>query len=361
MKKRKKKKKSEVTESRNHPPIKSNFIAPYVCLKHSKAVAKKSWHHCSITNTETTNDWSQEQKEAQSFLINIFLNSSLDLGFKSSPSSVFGLIAGKPSGLTFLGTANVFFPLSCTLSPRPLDCLEVSMDDSLDADVPAFPVCWWDCAASYTQVLRKWKLHSPKARTRRRWKQQLFHVIWSSCNPKLRGITELSPQKKKTTDLLSCSRKAIPPKSATTILVIHKIRRFQLLVNVCMHSRYTHLLFACKMLWQTRMEGRHPQARTNMCPRNQADAHILRDGKDSNNNFKHYSFSVPCSVGALSPLESFLCFGFDRAMLSFFPRNICLFLATAAARCSSSIKSTYASPWTRTSEGINIWLQHLQN
>lgn len=159
------------------------------------------------------------------------------------------------------------------------------------------------------------------------------------------GLQSYHPkEKKKTTDLLSCSRKAIPPKSATTILVIHKIRRFQLLVNVCMHSRYTHLLFACKMLWQTRMEGRHSQARTNMCPRNQADAHILRDGKDSNNNFKHYSFSVPCSVGALSPLESFLCFGFDRAMLSFFPRNICLFLATAAARCSSSIKSTYASP-----------------
>lgn len=66
------------------------------------------------------------------------------------------------------------------------------------------------------------------------------------------GLQGYHPKKKKTTEiqmfLLSCSRKAIPPKSATNILVIHKIRCFQLLVNVCMHSRYTRLLFACKML-----------------------------------------------------------------------------------------------------------------
>nr|ACU24292.1 unknown [Glycine max] len=47
--------------------------------------------------------------------MNIFLNSSLDFGF-SSPSSAFSLFAVKPSGLTFLGTAKVFFPLSWMLS-----------------------------------------------------------------------------------------------------------------------------------------------------------------------------------------------------------------------------------------------------
>ncbi|MFS7924472.1 hypothetical protein Hanom_Chr03g00272961 [Helianthus anomalus] len=32
-------------------------------------------------------------------------------------------------------------------------------------------------------------------------------------------------------------------------------------------------------------------------------------------------------------------------MLNFFPRSICLFLATAASRCVSSQKSTYANPF----------------
>lgn len=44
-------------------------------------------------------------------------------------------------------------------------------------------------------------------------------------------------------------------------------------------------------------------------------------------------------------VKSFLpFFGFDRAILIFLPSNIFLFFAIAAARCSSSTKSTYASP-----------------
>lgn len=80
---------------------------------------------------------------------NIFLNSSFDFGFSSSTSlassdcALFRL--GKPRVCTFLGIANVFFPISCTSSPRPwlAECgwgpllpLEVSTE-TCDSNSPA--------------------------------------------------------------------------------------------------------------------------------------------------------------------------------------------------------------------------------
>lgn len=55
-------------------------------------------------------------------LMNIFRNSSLDLGFSSATASVsfdLGLsLSTQPSGLTALGIANVFLPLSWILEAR---------------------------------------------------------------------------------------------------------------------------------------------------------------------------------------------------------------------------------------------------
>ena len=46
------------------------------------------------------------------FLRSICLNSSLDFGVSSSPSTAFGLLVFRSRSLRLRGTANVFFPLS---------------------------------------------------------------------------------------------------------------------------------------------------------------------------------------------------------------------------------------------------------
>lgn len=79
---------------------------------------------------------SQEQPQS---LINIFLNSSLDFGFSSSPSLVFGLFA---RGLTLLGK-NVFLPFSSMLSwcRGAVKCTELAVPGSsgiLDVLVDTF-------------------------------------------------------------------------------------------------------------------------------------------------------------------------------------------------------------------------------
>lgn len=52
------------------------------------------------------------------FLRSIFLNSSFDLGLSSSPSFFCSLLLPPRALTTFLGTAKVFFPVSCTWPPR---------------------------------------------------------------------------------------------------------------------------------------------------------------------------------------------------------------------------------------------------
>lgn len=96
---------------------------------------------CSRITFILSIDLNQKLESEPQVFINIFLNSSFDFGFSSSSSRVPGLLAVHPSGLTFLGTANVFFPLSWMFSMclRPLDPFE-SSPDSLDTDLPWPPL-----------------------------------------------------------------------------------------------------------------------------------------------------------------------------------------------------------------------------